>query len=60
MQQMNDASLKWSNEEYEKRIAHLRQEFAHTEEQIKSEYEVKIVDLNQQIDNFKKEAEVQI
>ena len=58
MQKINDASLKWSNEESDKKLSKLKDEFNQAETQIKSDYDLKIVDLNNQIDNFKKEAEV--
>ena len=47
MQKINEASMKWSHEENEKKLALL-----------KNEYDSKIEHLNEQIEILKKEAEV--
>jgi F0F1-type ATP synthase membrane subunit b/b' len=58
MQKINEASLKWSHEENEKKLAQLKSNFNEEQINLKNEYESIIEDLNDQIDGFKNEVNV--
>jgi F0F1-type ATP synthase membrane subunit b/b' len=58
MQKINEASLKWSHEENEKKLAQLKSNFNEEQINLKNEYESIIEDLNDQIDGFKNEVVV--
>jgi hypothetical protein len=53
MQKINEASLKWSHEENEKKLAQLKLN-------LQNEYDSKISDLNSQLDELKNEAYVSL
>ena len=52
MEKMNLASIKWSNEEYESKITKMKQELD-LNNKIIGDYEIKIKDLNRQIELYK-------
>ena len=58
MQKINEASLKWSHEESERKLAQLKSNFNEEQLNLKNEYESIIEDLNDQIDGFKNEVDV--
>ena len=53
MQKINEASLKWSHEENEKKLAQIKLN-------LQNDYDSKISDLNSQLDELKNEANVSL
>ncbi|CAF0887888.1 unnamed protein product [Brachionus calyciflorus] len=57
MEKMNLASIKWSNEEYEKKLDKMKQELDLNNRKI-GDYEIKIEDLNRRIKSYKNKFEI--